>query len=328
MGGDFLALCLAIEELARVDSSVAITLEAAVWLGAMPIFRFGTEEQKQRVAAAAVPRRGAGGVRADRAGRRVRRRATRAPGRAGRRRVGHQRHQGVHHQLRHRHHRLVDGLGGDRRARRRPARAASIMVPVPHAGFIASNEVLQGRLARLGHPRSCPSPTAGCRPGNLLGERGRGYAQFLSILDEGRIAIARWRSAWRRAASTSRCATPSSGRRSARRSGATRRSRSRSPTWRCARTSPGCAYHDAAARMLAGRAVQAAGGDRQAVLLDDRGGQRARRDPGVRRLRVHERVPGRRGSGATRRSSRSARAPPRSSACSSPATSACRATPR
>jgi butyryl-CoA dehydrogenase len=47
MGGDYLALCLAIEELARADSSVAITLEAGVGLGAMPIFRFGNEEQKQ-----------------------------------------------------------------------------------------------------------------------------------------------------------------------------------------------------------------------------------------------------------------------------------------
>src|SRR3954471_17086682 len=47
MGGDYFTLCLAIEELARADSSVAITLEAAVSLGAMPIFRFGTEEQKQ-----------------------------------------------------------------------------------------------------------------------------------------------------------------------------------------------------------------------------------------------------------------------------------------
>src|SRR4029450_7637198 len=48
MGADFLTLCLAIEELARVDSSVAITLEAAVGLGAMPIWRYGTEEQKRR----------------------------------------------------------------------------------------------------------------------------------------------------------------------------------------------------------------------------------------------------------------------------------------
>ena len=48
MGGDYFALCLALEELARVDSSVAITLEAGVSLGAMPIYRFGTAEQRRR----------------------------------------------------------------------------------------------------------------------------------------------------------------------------------------------------------------------------------------------------------------------------------------
>src|SRR5688572_15634015 len=48
MGGDYFALCLALEELGRVDQSVAITLEAGVSLGAMPIFRFGSEEQKQQ----------------------------------------------------------------------------------------------------------------------------------------------------------------------------------------------------------------------------------------------------------------------------------------
>ena len=46
MGGDYFAFCLALHELARVDSSVAITLEAAVGLGAMPIFRFGSAAQK------------------------------------------------------------------------------------------------------------------------------------------------------------------------------------------------------------------------------------------------------------------------------------------
>jgi len=48
MGADYTTLCLAIEELGRVDSSVAITLEAAVGLGAMPIWRYGTPEQHQR----------------------------------------------------------------------------------------------------------------------------------------------------------------------------------------------------------------------------------------------------------------------------------------
>src|SRR5438309_9181474 len=47
-GADFTTLCVAIEELARVDSSMAITLEAGVGLGAMPLYLFGTEEQKQR----------------------------------------------------------------------------------------------------------------------------------------------------------------------------------------------------------------------------------------------------------------------------------------
>jgi short-chain 2-methylacyl-CoA dehydrogenase len=47
-GGDLLALCLAIEEIGRVDQSVGITLSAGVGLGASPIFRFGTDEQRHR----------------------------------------------------------------------------------------------------------------------------------------------------------------------------------------------------------------------------------------------------------------------------------------
>src|SRR5207247_4053365 len=47
-GSDFTSLCIAIEELARVDSSVAITLEAGVGLGASPIHRYGTPDQKER----------------------------------------------------------------------------------------------------------------------------------------------------------------------------------------------------------------------------------------------------------------------------------------
>src|SRR6201996_9248800 len=47
MGGDYFALCLALEELGRVDSSVAITLEAGVSLAIMPIYRYGTEAQKR-----------------------------------------------------------------------------------------------------------------------------------------------------------------------------------------------------------------------------------------------------------------------------------------
>src|SRR5262249_44848868 len=47
MGGDYFALCIAIEELARGDSSIAVTLEAAISVGAMPIYRYGTPEQRE-----------------------------------------------------------------------------------------------------------------------------------------------------------------------------------------------------------------------------------------------------------------------------------------
>lgn len=46
--GDFLSYCLALEEIARADAGVAITLEAAVSLGAAPIHEYGTEAQKER----------------------------------------------------------------------------------------------------------------------------------------------------------------------------------------------------------------------------------------------------------------------------------------
>ena len=47
MGGDYFALCLALEELGKVDQSVAITLEAGVSLGAMPVYRFGNERRSR-----------------------------------------------------------------------------------------------------------------------------------------------------------------------------------------------------------------------------------------------------------------------------------------
>src|SRR5256885_3678954 len=63
MGGDYFALCLALEELARADSSVAITLEAGVSLGAMPVYRFGTAGQKRHWLPDLCVRTGPGAVR-------------------------------------------------------------------------------------------------------------------------------------------------------------------------------------------------------------------------------------------------------------------------
>ncbi len=47
-GGDFASLCVAIEEIGRVDQSMGITLSAGVGLGASPIHRFGSREQQER----------------------------------------------------------------------------------------------------------------------------------------------------------------------------------------------------------------------------------------------------------------------------------------
>ena len=83
-GGDTLAYALAVEELTRVDSSVAITLCAHTSLGTQPIYLFGNEEQKARVAAGALRRAQARRLRPDRAGGRLRRRQRPHPGRARR----------------------------------------------------------------------------------------------------------------------------------------------------------------------------------------------------------------------------------------------------
>jgi len=196
MGGDYLALCLVLEELARVDSSVAITLEAAVSLGAMPIHRYGTEEQKRTW----LPRLcsgemlGAFGLTEPEGGSDAG--ATRTTARydadtdewvingskcfitnAGTEITG-----------------LVTvaalSFSGEETEKGSPGRSISTsIVPTGTPGFTASK-----KYSKVGWNASdtrelsfvdCRVPAA-----NLLGEAGRGYAQFLRILDEGRIAIA------------------------------------------------------------------------------------------------------------------------------------------
>ena len=112
--GDFTSLCVAIEEIGRVDQSIGITLEAAVGLGINPILTYGTAEQKETLAPRPAVRQHAGRLRADRARLRLRRRRHQDEGRPGRRRVGHQREQAVHHELRLVDHVVRDGHGPHR----------------------------------------------------------------------------------------------------------------------------------------------------------------------------------------------------------------------
>ena len=189
MGGDYFVFCLALHELARVDSSVAITLEAGVALGAMPIARFGSATQKdrwlpelcrgERLAAFGLTEPGGGSD---------------IPGgmRTTARLDGDEwvidgskafiTNSGTAITS------VVTALAITARTSGRPEISA-IMVPSGTPGFTVGRE-----YSKVGW---CASDTrelafAGCRVprDNLLGELGRGYAQFLQTLDEGRVAIA------------------------------------------------------------------------------------------------------------------------------------------
>ncbi|MFG2196163.1 acyl-CoA dehydrogenase family protein [Streptomyces sp. NPDC048639] len=190
MGGDYLALGLALEELARVDSSVAITLEAGVSLGAMPIYRFGSEEQKREW----LPRLCSGeilgafgltepDVGSDAGGTRTTARLDEATG------------EWVINGTKS----FITNSGTDitglvtvtavtgRKEDGRPE-ISSIIVPSGTPGFTAAPP-----YSKVGWNASDTRELSftDCRvpASNLVGELGRGYAQFLRILDEGRIAI-------------------------------------------------------------------------------------------------------------------------------------------
>jgi len=193
MGGDYFAFCLALHELARVDSSVAITLEAGVALGAMPIFLYGTDEQRTRwlpdlcrgtrLAAFGLTEPGGGSD---------------IPGgmRTTARLDGDEwvingskafiTNSGTSITSVITVLAITGRAGGE--ANGRP-QISSVMVPAGTPGLSVG-----AKYSKVGW---CASDTrelsfSDCRvpAANLLGETGRGYAQFLRILDEGRIAIA------------------------------------------------------------------------------------------------------------------------------------------
>ncbi|MGB8651123.1 MAG: acyl-CoA dehydrogenase family protein, partial [Mycobacteriales bacterium] len=189
MGGDYFALCLALEELGRVDQSVAITLEAGCSLGAMPVFRFGTEEQKQ----AWLPQLCAGealgafgltepGAGSDAGGTRTTARLEDGQwvingNKAFITNSGTDITRLV----------TVTAVTGETSSGKKEI--SSILVPVPTPGFTAEPPYDKvGWNASDTHPLTFDDVRV--PEENLLGERGRGYANFLSILDEGRIAIA------------------------------------------------------------------------------------------------------------------------------------------
>ena len=188
MGGDYFALCLALEELGKVDQSVAITLEAGVSLGAMPVYRFGNEAQKHEWLPQLTSGRALAAFGLTEAGGGTDAGATKSTARLD---DGHWVINGSKQFITNSGTDItklitvtaVTGNADDRKE------ISSILVPVPSPGFTAEpayNKV--GWNASDTHPLSFDGVRVPYE--NLLGERGRGYANFLRILDEGRIAIA------------------------------------------------------------------------------------------------------------------------------------------
>ena len=117
---------------------------------------------------------------------------------------------------------------------------STIIVPSGTPGLHRARPATPRSAGAPRTPTSWPSTTVRVPAANLLGERGRGFAQFLRILDEGRIAIAALAVGLAQGCvDESVQVRQASGTRSASRSATTRRSSSRSPTWRCGRTPPG-----------------------------------------------------------------------------------------
>jgi alkylation response protein AidB-like acyl-CoA dehydrogenase len=192
-GGDYFALCLAIEALARVDQSIAITLEAAIGLGAMPIYRYGTPEQKAEwlpdlVAGTALA--GFGLTEAE-AGSDAGATRTTAVLDGDEWIVNGSKQFITNSGTPISRFVSVAAVTGERTREDGTVAKELSTVIVPHGtpGFTvepAYDKV--GWRASDTHPLTFDDvrvPAA-----NLLGERGRGFANFLRTLDEGRIAVA------------------------------------------------------------------------------------------------------------------------------------------
>jgi short-chain 2-methylacyl-CoA dehydrogenase len=188
-GADLTTLCIAIEELGRVDQSLAITLEAGVGLGASPIYRFGTEAQRQEWLPDLLAGRALAGFGLTEPD---------AGSDAGGTRTTARLDGGDW---------VIDGEKAFITNSGTPI-TSLVTVTARTGGGGAGTAEISTILVPAGTPGMTVQPPyrkmgwhasdthglsfSGCRvpEANLLGGRGRGFAQFLETLDEGRIAIA------------------------------------------------------------------------------------------------------------------------------------------
>jgi short/branched chain acyl-CoA dehydrogenase len=183
-GADTVSYAIAVEELTRIDSSVAITVAAHHSLGTLPIYYFGSEEQKgewlpylasgKRLAAFGLTEPGAG---SDAGATR-----TRADLRDG-------------HWVVNGSKIFITNAGTDITAcvtitaRTGENEISNIIVPNGTPGYVISKQMKKLGW-RASDTRELSFKDASVPEGNLLGPRGNGFHQFLEILDGGRISVA------------------------------------------------------------------------------------------------------------------------------------------
>jgi len=188
-GGDFTSLCVAIEEIGRVDQSLGITLEAAVGLGINPILTFGTEQQKERWLPDLLTGRALAGFGLTEPG------SGSDAGQTETRAVlddGEWVIDGAKQFITNSGTPITSCVTVTARTGTLPdgrLEVSTIIVPSGTPGF-----TVEPAYDKLGWHASDTHPLTftGCRvpADSLLGEQGRGFAQFLATLDDGRIAIA------------------------------------------------------------------------------------------------------------------------------------------
>ncbi|HUR74896.1 MAG TPA: acyl-CoA dehydrogenase family protein [Sporichthya sp.] len=192
-GADLTSLCVAIEEIGRVDQSLGITLEAAVGLGINPIATYGTPEQKAQWLPDLVAGRALAGfgltepeAGSDAGGTRTKAVLDSSSGKA------EWVVDGAKAFITNSGHELTSVVTVTARTGTNAdgtPELSAIMVPTGTPGFTA-----EPAYRKLGWHLSDTHPLSydGARvpEANLLGARGRGFAQFLNTLDDGRIAIA------------------------------------------------------------------------------------------------------------------------------------------
>jgi short-chain 2-methylacyl-CoA dehydrogenase len=183
-GADTLAYAIAIEELTRVDSSLAITMAAHHSLGTLPIYYFGTEEQKQQwlPELASGKKLAAFGLTEPDAGSDAGATRTRAELRDGSWIVNGAKI-------------FITNAGTDITAcvtitaRTGDDEISNLIVPNGTAGYEISKPMKKLGW-RASDTRELSFKDCSVPEGNLLGPRGEGFRQFLQILDGGRISVA------------------------------------------------------------------------------------------------------------------------------------------